>query len=457
MVILENVSQLKPNVVEGILRDSLADPSLRVLDVLDPEGLGGLNDGYASDLKKIVVTVEGGGGEQKKIHLVVKASLASGESWISVLFGGFLFFKESFWYSSAFPELLKLVKPSQQEALLEMMPLVHHASCNYQDQDIDSCLLKNGLLCCCCVLMTKPKEKGIILMENLKESEFIDLKAIERTSGGGVKSSHMRMILEALAQFHGAWMVWLRGSGGMGDKTKEEVLFLYKQVGTEGAMYKAMYKAFIKKVMNFFIEVAEAKKEEEAKKKLTELRDSPRTVDMFMKTFNYKESKFQTICHADFWTSQIMFSLNEDGSPKRVKILDYQVLMPGHPALDIWTMVYSATDADYRANQMEEDLKAYFNVLSSYMEEKVDFKEFRQELEERRMKGITMDCLACMLTLSPEKLPSPVKELGKCLKVCKELLVAEDTPEDHPDIKEMRRRVLSNFSELSGLDILREK
>ena len=134
MVILENVSQLKPNVVEGILRESLADPTLRVLDVLDPEGLGGLNDGYASDLKKIVVTVEGGegGGEQKKIHLVVKASLASGESWISVLFGGFLFFKESFWYSSAFPELLKLVKPSQQEALLEMMPLVHHASCNYQ-------------------------------------------------------------------------------------------------------------------------------------------------------------------------------------------------------------------------------------------------------------------------------------------------------------------------------------
>ena len=132
MVILENVSQLNANVVEQILRDSLADPSLRVLDVLDPEGLGGLNDGYASDLKKIVVTVERVGGEQKKIHLVVKASLASSESWISVLFGEFLFLKESFWYSSAFPELLKLVRPYQREALLEMMPLVHHASCNYQ-------------------------------------------------------------------------------------------------------------------------------------------------------------------------------------------------------------------------------------------------------------------------------------------------------------------------------------
>ena len=140
-MILEKVKQLKPDVVEKILRDSLGDSSLKVLDVLDPEGLGGLNDGFASDLKKIVVTVEEGkGGEQRKIHLVVKASLASGESWISVLMGGFLFFKESFWYSSAFPELLKLVNESQRDALVEMVPVVHHASCNYQ---VTECKLEN--------------------------------------------------------------------------------------------------------------------------------------------------------------------------------------------------------------------------------------------------------------------------------------------------------------------------
>ena len=140
-MILEKVKQLKPDVVEKILRDSLDDSSLKVLDVLDPEGLGGLNDGFASDLKKIVVTVEEGkGGEQRKIHLVVKASLASGESWISVLMGGFLFFKESFWYSSAFPELLKLVNETQRDALMEMVPVVHHASCNYQ---VTECKLEN--------------------------------------------------------------------------------------------------------------------------------------------------------------------------------------------------------------------------------------------------------------------------------------------------------------------------
>ena len=65
---------------------------------------------------------------------------------------------------------------------------------------MDGCLLRRALLCCCCVLVTKPKEEGLILMENLKEEEFVDLKAIERKAGGGVKTPHMRMILEALAQ-----------------------------------------------------------------------------------------------------------------------------------------------------------------------------------------------------------------------------------------------------------------
>ena len=56
------------------------------------------------------------------------------------------------------------------------------------------------------------------------------------------------------------------------------------------------------------------------------------------------------------------------GTPKRVKILDYQGLTFGHPAFDIWTIVYSATDAEYRAGHLEEDLRAYYAILSGYMD-----------------------------------------------------------------------------------------
>ena len=79
------------------------------------------------------------------------------------------------------------------------------------------------------------------------------------------------------------------------------------------------------------------------------------------------------------------------GSPKRVKILDFQALTLGHPALDIWTIVYSATDPEYRAAHLEADLRAYFTVLASYMEEAgPDFNEFMKELEERRVYGMAI-------------------------------------------------------------------
>ena len=100
---------------------------------------------------------------------------------------------------------------------------------------------------------------------------------------------------------------WHRGSGGEG---------VLQGIYQEGDDHKisSIYECFLfGQVVNFFIEVADAKKDEEAKKNLTELRDSPRTIEGFVKSFSYKDSKFKTICHADFWTSQIMFSLNEDG------------------------------------------------------------------------------------------------------------------------------------------------
>ena len=74
-----------------------------------------------------------------------------------------------------------------------------------------------------------------------------------------------------------------------------------------------------------------------------------------------------------------------------MKILDFQALTLGHPAVDIWSMVYSATDPEYRAASLEADLRAYFTVLATYMEEAdPDFTEFMKEVEERRVYGLVL-------------------------------------------------------------------
>ena len=150
-------------------------------------------------------------------------------------------------------------------------------------------------------------------MENLKEGgedTYVDLKEIERTSGGGVKTAPMRMILEGLAHFHGAWMVWLRSGEGMGDVSRGQMEQFFKQAGVH--QWRWICKVAIKRSINYYSVLAETRNELSTKEKIRAFCNSPGSVERFMKTFDYKDSKFKTMCH-DLWTSQIMFALREDG------------------------------------------------------------------------------------------------------------------------------------------------
>ena len=142
------------------------------------------------------------------------------------------------------------------------------------------------------------------------------------------------------------------------------------------------------------------------------------------------------------------------GTPKRVKLLDYQALTLGHPAMDIWSIVYSCTDGEYRKAHFEDDLKAYYSVLSSYMDTKADYTEFRQEVEERRTFGQIQYGIIHIMTLSPTKLPSPLSEMSKFGRACKAILTAEETREEHPDLKEIRRRMMSNLKEMEDIKLI---
>ena len=137
-----------------------------------------------------------------------------------------------------------------------------------------------------------------------------------------------------------------------------------------------------------------------------------------------------------------------------MKILDFQGLTLGHPAQDIWTIVYASTDPAYRAASLEADLRAYYAVLATYMEAAPAFEEFMQEVEERRVygmvlfsklsifRGVLVQCRyypCCFppgsfvfVNLSPVQLPSPAKAPGKFSAAITEMLLAEEKEDDHP-------------------------
>ena len=77
---------------------------------------------------------------------------------------------------------------------------------------------------------------------------------------------------------------------------------------------------------------------------------------------------------------------------------------------------------------------------------------FKQEAEERRAFGMVIYGIFCLSTLSPKKLPHPHSASLKFGKAVKEVLIAEDTEEDHTDVKKIRRRVMDNMKEMEELN-----
>ena len=55
------------------------------------------------------------------------------------------------------------------------------------------------------------------------------------------------------------------------------------------------------------------------------------------------------------------------------------------------------------------------------------------------------------VNLSPVQLPSPAKAPGKFSAAITEMLLAEEKEDDHPDIREIRRRVAANLKEMVEL------
>ena len=249
------------------------------------------------------------------LHLIIKEALQSNFAWMSIILNTYTFCRETFWFNTALPELIRLVNAEQAAALVETMPKVHYAHCNYQPETPKGFLLRNSLACCCCVLMTKSMEKGIILMDNLKEGSgdtYVDMKEIVCTSGGGVKTAHMTMLLEAMAHFHGAWMVWLRSGNGMGDMTRNQMLKFYRQYNFEhGMLFRKSY--YLKEYMSYYTALAKSKNMQDTEERIQAFIDSAQSVDHFAKVFEYSGSIFKTMCHNDQRSTQIMFCLNEDG------------------------------------------------------------------------------------------------------------------------------------------------
>ena len=440
---VHDIKDLNKDNLQEILQSSLASNNIKVISIQDPgSDLGSKNDQFASILKKVVVVICEDGVE-RKLHMVAKSALEKGVLAKLSKLGWFIFTRESLWFKTVLPMLLENLSADQSESLQKILPKCYYAYSNYEDTDRDDFMFRNILLCFCCIIPCRKRERGIILMENLKESKYVDMKEIEKK---GVTAAHMKLALDGLANLHGAWWLWLQKADKV---TRQEICSLYKTQAVK--KWEWPLKMFVKVAADICIDMLETRKENpEIIEKLKNYKNSAQTVKKMVKgMYDFEESKFKTMIHWDLWTPQLMFSHKDDGSPDQVKILDYQTLSLGHPATDIWKIVYTATDSNFRTNNFEECLKSYFSILSTYMTdlEDTNYEDFKEEVEARRSTSPLIDGFRTVLTLAPDKRPDPMNEKTKFIEDVKKDLNGPDSEDHHPDVKEMRRRVMDLVKE----------
>ena len=140
----------------------------------------------------------------------------------------------------------------------------------------------------------------------------------------------------------------------------------------------------------------------------------------------------------------------------RVKLLDFQNIVMGHPARDLWYLLQIGTDVDFRRKHLETVFREYYIVFSSYLKAgglKAEFTSFRDECEKFRAPvSLLFGNIVLFLTLNPEPLPMDRWSWGKkVMREMEEKLGGEEKEEDHPMVKEIRRRVTEGILELDAL------
>ena len=162
--------------------------------------------------------------------------------------------------------------------------------------------------CSMCYTPCRRYEKGLVILEDLTRAETPFYLANKNRV---MSPDHVRLALEALAHFHGAWWQMLHG--------KEEGTF-------DGPMTRADVQQFYgeKPVKIFSLSLSKNKKilaKLAENKNLTGLSEKLRRYDTkkAARMWFAGSSKIETVVHGDFWSNNMMFSNDKDGKPTGVK------------------------------------------------------------------------------------------------------------------------------------------
>ena len=437
------------------LKELLEDRFCEAIETVDTPGLQtftGTNDNLNSDVKKMTLQVLTKSGTTKTLHLVVKKNLDSSfHNFFTKLFQAFC--REVLWYEYAQPGLA-----AHFAVIEDISPPCVFGYSVYQHSLRPS--LSERMFGTLAGRLFRKADKGLLLLENVAVRDESCYKTIDKNAILDVE--HAKVALKTLANYHGVWWLYINGhandvemksASGHVIPREEFLSYLIERSKVNKILLK-----FLKDNSKVLDTIAKnnlpEKEADEMIAKLHRYFGEQMTKDA--DTVLVAKSKLDSMVHGDFWSNNMLFRQPDHD---KVMFLDFQNLMGGHPSRDFWYFLYISTDRQWRTDHLTECMELYHQTLMERIGQHVSvtFDELRQEFEERRVfLGAFLGCFCVMgNVLSPYPYEFEGFSSFKQMKLKREReLSSPNKEDDHPMIKEIRRRMLETLLELSDLNLI---
>ncbi|XP_017052781.1 uncharacterized protein LOC108095954 [Drosophila ficusphila] len=185
-----------------------------------------------------------------------------------------------------------------------------------------------------------------ILLEDLKALGY---KNVERQGGFNIKC--LKQVLQKLAQFHAASVVYVEKHGefpkllanGVYTKSNRSVLNELNDPDPFLSQLRRLrigdhfHKRFVEKEQDL--------------------------VDRILEMHAIDPEKFNVLNHCDCWVNNVMFKFDDEDQVEDTALLDFQLVKYGSPANDLYYTILSSAEKDIKLTQFDSMVQYYFYHL----------------------------------------------------------------------------------------------
>ncbi|KAK9512710.1 hypothetical protein O3M35_001075 [Rhynocoris fuscipes] len=156
----------------------------------------------------------------------------------------------------------------------------------------------------------------------------------------------------------------------------------------------------------------------------------PNINKLIKKLTEFDKSKFNALCHGDFWVNNVLFKYGLDGvTPISIKLLDFQQSYFNSPAFDLKHFLATSISMELRNVHENRLTQMYYDSLMKELESyKYDgpainsLKEFEEEMKRLDLYGLTVQLIVLPIVLIKNKTEMPnLQEMIKNIKNNKEV------------------------------------